>query len=88
LWPCSLDREPFSLSNPLPAVKASLGDYWRAASMLMRDSYKKKELVVVHVPQTRVKQLKAEVLGECRLFCERPAYAAAPSPACQGERDL
>ena len=79
LWPCPSDREPFSLSNPLPAVKASLGDYWRAASVLMRDSYKKKELVILHVPQTRVKQLKANVLGKCNFWLA--ACTAAPGPA-------
>ncbi|GAB4813746.1 hypothetical protein N2152v2_000792 [Parachlorella kessleri] len=58
-----LHEEPFGLSKALPAVKASLGDYCRAASVLLRDSSKKKDLVILHVPQTRVKQLKADVFG-------------------------
>jgi hypothetical protein len=76
-------REPYSLQGkPLPNVRASLGDYWRAGSVLLKDSLERKDLVILHIPKERVQHMKAAVLGEnCRwlqLYCDGGARLKVP----------
>lgn len=52
------------MPRQLPPVYASLGDYWRAGALLMRDSLARRDVLILHLPRERVGQLKQQAGGE------------------------